>query len=64
MLIVNLHAMPESQVVGFVMSRGAGEDCLYEMSEMLYQIMTNEELREVFNASLKLVQTRITCENK
>ncbi len=64
MLIVNLYAMTDSQVVGVVMSKGEGENCLYEMSEMLYQIMTNDKLREIFNASLELVQARITYENK
>ena len=64
MLIVNLNSMPDSQVVGVVMSKGAREDCLYEMSEMLYQIMTRDELIELFNESLELVQARITLENK
>lgn len=64
MLIVNLHAMPDSQVAGVVILKGAGEDCLFEMSEMLYQIMTKDDMREVFNASLELVQARITHENK
>ena len=64
MLVVNLQAMPDSQVVGVVVSKGAGDDCLFEMCEMLYQIMTNDEMRDVFNASLELVEARITCENK
>lgn len=64
MLVVNLIAMPDSQVAGVVMSKGAGEDCLFEMSEMLYQIMINDEMREVFDASLELVQARITHESK
>lgn len=64
MLIVNLTALDDSSVVGIVGQKGNGDDCVYEMSEMLYQMLTDKKMRDIFNASLDIVYARIALENK
>lgn len=64
MLIVNLNAMPDSEVVGVVVQKGTKDDCLYEMCEMLYQIMTDETALHIFDNAITMVQARLQEEGK
>lgn len=64
MLVVNLQAMDDSQVIGVVAQKGTNTDCLYEMCEMLYQIMTDEELLHIFDDAVTMVQARLQEEGK
>lgn len=64
MLVVNLQAQPNSQVVGIVGQKGTNSDCLYEMCEMLYQIMTDETMLHIFDDAITMVQARLQDEGK
>lgn len=64
MLVVNLQAQPDSQVVGIVAQKGTNSDCLYEMCEMLYQIMTQEDMLHIFDDAITLVQARLQEEGR
>ena len=64
MLVVNLQALEDSQVVGVVCQKGKVEESLYEMCEMLYQIMKNDEMRAIFSEATEMVQMKFADETK